>query len=218
MSTESILSHPFVILIVGAIITGLLFPFLTNRWQRRQKDLELEFQLKLELMKKINESVTETIFTSLFASRSNTITNDEINRIYRKWEISSAQIESDIEAYFPNTEIRKEWHEYSENLKYFYTVFVNQPSKEGDPLEDRAELMTRIKNYLSTNNNIDWQGLNEGEGDLRRRYNSFAKLGIEVINKKSLIIRKILESHMRSIERDSLIQALNLRMRRCSKP
>jgi hypothetical protein len=138
MNIEEILSHPFIVLIAGAILTGLLLPFLTNRWQSRQKDLELQLQLKLDLLKRINQSVTQTIMSSISAwSILSATSNGELrdkeqqerNSMYRKWEISSAEIESDIETYFPNTDMGKRWYEYSEVLSafYFLTIMTSTP-------------------------------------------------------------------------------------------
>jgi hypothetical protein len=70
--------------------------------------------------------------------------------------------------------------------------------------------MTKMRSYFSTHKNIDWQGLSEGEDNLKRRYNSFAELGREIINKKGTIIRKILGTDMQTIQRDSLLQRLNV--------
>jgi hypothetical protein len=54
-------------------------------------------------MKRINESIIQTVMTSLFAWRPLT-SYDEITTVYRKWEISSSEIKSDMEAYFLNME------------------------------------------------------------------------------------------------------------------
>ena len=39
---EAILKHPFVLLIFGAILNGLIIPLITRNWQRRQKVLEIK--------------------------------------------------------------------------------------------------------------------------------------------------------------------------------
>lgn len=200
-NAEKFFSHPLLILILGAIITGLLFPFFTNRWQSRQKDLELQLQLKLDLIKQINESIIQTVMTSLFAWRPLT-SDDEITTVYRKWEISSSEIESDMEAYFPNTEIRKIWHDYSEVLKDFYTLSLDLAKKDRISPEVKAKL-TKLRNYFPTNENIDWHGLEEMESDLQLRYDKFVEFGREVMGKKGIIIRKILELQMPTIQRHS---------------
>ena len=35
------LSHPLTILIIGAVLTGLFIPYITNRWQNSQRQVEL---------------------------------------------------------------------------------------------------------------------------------------------------------------------------------
>ncbi len=53
-------SHPILLLFVGALITSLLFPYLTRGWQDHQRALDL----KATLVNTINES-TESAFAEL---------------------------------------------------------------------------------------------------------------------------------------------------------
>jgi hypothetical protein len=38
-------AHPVIILIIGALLSGLLFPIFTNRWQIHQKGIEIRINL-----------------------------------------------------------------------------------------------------------------------------------------------------------------------------
>lgn len=53
------LSHPLVLLLVGALISGILVPIFTNQWQVRQNELEL----KNSLISRINESISGLIMS-----------------------------------------------------------------------------------------------------------------------------------------------------------
>lgn len=203
MSIEQILSHPFVILIVGAVITGFLSPFLINVWQNSQKKHELALQLKLDLVKRINKSVTDTVMTALFTwrARDPKKAKSYTNRVYRAWEVSSAEIEADIEAYFSKHDVVKSWHDYSEYLKDFYTLSVNPYKKEGDPIKNRQELITRMKTYVHL---TDWEGLLSEKRTCQ--YHSLTELGRAIMNKKGMIVEKILGSDMSILKRRSLLQ------------
>jgi hypothetical protein len=39
------ISNPLVLLIVGAVISGILVPYITRQWQDHQKELELKTEL-----------------------------------------------------------------------------------------------------------------------------------------------------------------------------
>lgn len=54
------ISHPSVLLIVGAIISSLVIPYFTRQWQDSQKQLEL----KTALADDINKAVSGSIVSS----------------------------------------------------------------------------------------------------------------------------------------------------------
>ena len=189
----------------GCIHRLFLFPFLINAWQNSQKKHELALQLKLDLVKRINESVTDTVMTGLFTWRDRDPkgAKSDTNRVYRAWEVSSAEIEGDIEAYFSKCDIVKSWQDYSEHLKEFYTLSVNPYKIEGDPIENRQELITKMKTYVHI---TDWGGLLSEKRT--SQYHSLTELGRAIMNKKGIIVEKILRSDMSILKRRSLIQLL----------
>jgi len=54
-------SHPLVLLLIGALISGVLIPYFTNRAAKYQKGLEI----KTDLVRRINESVIPVIISLL---------------------------------------------------------------------------------------------------------------------------------------------------------
>ena len=135
------LSHPLVVLFVGAIITGLLIPWLTRQWQNRQKELEL----KTEIVSGISES-TVNLLTCVGAvrvlrtwlpqnapddkapPRAEKIRRrydeawDVMNRAYHEYEVKSAVILTKLKAYLPETEIPSKWVDFSYIVKGFYAL------------------------------------------------------------------------------------------------
>jgi NADH:ubiquinone oxidoreductase subunit 5 (subunit L)/multisubunit Na+/H+ antiporter MnhA subunit len=196
VEVNEILSHPFLVLLVSATATGLLFPYLTNRWQKHQKQHELEFQLKVDLMKRINESVNETVMTAIFAFRSRSISNDKITEVYRKWELSSAELESDIKVYFPQTtksNIAKSWADYFQYLKEFYFMTVNSYRNESSDdisLKEQIEnSINKMRDYVYTlgiDTDIEWEDLLSHESI--KRYNGYTRLAKWLMDKKGEII------------------------------
>jgi hypothetical protein len=150
MTTGEILSHPLFLLIIGAIISGLLIPILTRKWQKDRTDLEI----KIDLVSRISETVMKMMTAIDFVDaeirkeleeaeklrkavikKSDIIYRDdppkkkesfehkneklqkfeeeikkqfgELNTQYKKFRISSAVLGTQIESYFPNTDMKK---------------------------------------------------------------------------------------------------------------
>ena len=115
---KNTLSHPFVLLIIGAGISGLLIPHITNQWQNHQKELEL----KTDLASEISKAVANIIISSrLVQIPTFAYTNLSYANTVEQWEESKASIGSQIEAYFSDTQLKQKW----DNLSSALTEFSN---------------------------------------------------------------------------------------------
>jgi hypothetical protein len=170
------LAHPLFLLFAGAVVTGLLIPALTRRWQDRQKALEL----KTELIGEISESITEMVMAVQFVHLGATSMDQQrFDEAYREWEARSAVIGTKLQAYFPRTAIPAEWAKLSEVVIDFYAL-------EGVSDENqRSEYFHRINEKLSAlldsqyERSEDWGALKEG-----------------ISMKKADIIKKVLDSRI----------------------
>ena len=54
---SQILSHPFSLLIVGAIISSLIIPYYTKSWQDYQKELEIKSDIASDISKTMTDYV-----------------------------------------------------------------------------------------------------------------------------------------------------------------
>jgi hypothetical protein len=118
------LKHPFVLLIIGALISSLIIPYFTRQWQDNQKQLEL----KTALADDINKAVSDSIVSSRDGYQA-----DSSFTTYKSWEISKETIGSKIGAYFSDHEIRLSWNNLSsavEQLSYY--VLGNGFPKQND--------------------------------------------------------------------------------------
>jgi hypothetical protein len=57
-----VISHPLSLLLIGGLLSGLLFPYFTNRWQNHQKELDI----KIDLVGRISESIMNMIMAIQF--------------------------------------------------------------------------------------------------------------------------------------------------------
>lgn len=147
MALSEFLSHPFVLLIAGAIISSILVPLFSKRWQDRKKKLEI----KIELITKISEVVAS------WELDTRALVNLKKPPIERNpnWRVKGSSITAILFAYFPTQPIYEKWKVYFNILDQYwwfsYTVFHGQIKDEqkGD--------LTMFQNFLGEEaKNFDW--------------------------------------------------------------
>jgi hypothetical protein len=153
-----LLRHPLVILLFGALISGLLVPSITRGWQNHQKALEIKTQLVGELSKSIMEFIMAIQFARLGAESQR---QADFDKAYLGWEVQSAVIGTKLQAYFPDTTIPEEWSAFSELVTEFYAL-------EGIAPDQRQGFMASIKGKLGASFDagdraqVDWGELKKG--------------------------------------------------------
>lgn len=159
-------THPLVVLIVGAILSSLIIPRITKRWQDHQKELEI----KIDLIKKISEIIMKEVMSVQFMKIQigyMDIDSEEFrkkwesaNEDYRQLEIQTAIIESQLIAYFhDNKDIKQTWKNLVHNLTKFYADLQNTYNntvsgktssdstwrdKKDKIIEEKEDLITKI--------------------------------------------------------------------------
>jgi hypothetical protein len=165
------LKHPLTILLVGALISGILIPMITRRWQNHQKALEIKTQLVSDLSKSIMEIIMAVQFAHLGAKSQK---QADFDKAFREWEIQSAVIGTRLQAYFPDTTIPDEWTDFSELVTDFYAL-------EGVDQDKRPKFMSEIRKKLGavldseSQGQQDWGALKDG-----------------ILKRKSELIQKVL--------------------------
>ncbi len=99
------LAHPLLLLLVGALvtagITGLVVPSITRGWQNHDTALKI----RSDLVARMGTSVSA--FLAAAEADAVSTANDrqkDLDRAYREWEVDSAEIDSQMLAYFPRAE------------------------------------------------------------------------------------------------------------------
>ena len=114
-----IFSHPLFLLLVGALVSGLLIPWFTSRWQNHQKELELKTQLATDITETVTAFVLAIQFAELGAVGQS---QEDFDAGYRDWEIRNAVISSKLRVYFPDPELRDEWSRFARFATDFYAL------------------------------------------------------------------------------------------------
>jgi len=179
------LSHPFLLLITGAIVSTYLIPMLTRRWQDHQKELEL----KINLVEQISEIVTKILVSVQFVVvGAKSQSQNDFDTVYREWEIQRSRISSRLKAYFPRTTIGSDWDTFSALVTDFYAL-------AGIPEKDRRnEHLRKIQGYSFFNSvNVDWDALMDKGSNLHSPTHWFS-LHPLILRQKDELIQSILNS------------------------
>lgn len=149
---KSVLSHPFVLLLLAAGISGLLVPYITNQWQNHQKELEL----KTNLVTQISKAIADIIIVSRIVQiPAYAYTNLSYPNAYEQWEISKATIGSQIEAYFPENQIKQKWDNLSSAITEFSGLTPLLVQNNMSHADYALKLCARIGHILNLHGYLD---------------------------------------------------------------
>ena len=150
---DTLLRHPLVTLLAGAILTGLVVPRITRQWQLRQKRLEVKTALVAELSELVMRFLMAIQFVRVGAA---SFSQEAFDEAYRDWEVGSAVFGTRLQAYLPTADLPAEWSRFSESVTDFYAL-AGTPANQR-PRERRAP-PSRLGPYLGGEAGDDWSRL-----------------------------------------------------------
>jgi hypothetical protein len=185
---KEFVSNPLLLLIVGAVISGLLVPSITSQWQNYQKELEI----KSNLTGKISEALSRMIVAIQGVEiQPETVITQEYNDEFREWQISSSIIASQVRTYYPDQpELVQQWNNLSKLIDEFYAL----PGTP-DP-ENRWDRIQRIKAYFPSDLNLNWTSLSSRSNWTEWEKNWF-ELKDAILLKNDELIQKLVRSNIR---------------------
>jgi hypothetical protein len=131
------LSKSVLATVAATLATAWLFPALSHQWQDRQKAKELT----AGLVSQIGSNTSQALVTSSFVTNNRFpstsdpskpgYSQEEFNRLDLQWRTSSAEIEAQLQAYYPDAVV-KEWRDYSDLVWGTYRLITdNKNSRPG---------------------------------------------------------------------------------------
>jgi hypothetical protein len=152
------LAHPASLLLLTALLTGLLAPWITNRWEERDKQVEAqraasERQLELRRAATERELEVKSVIVSRIGTASATFLSaievgvidadkPEARTEYRALKKASLEIGSQLAAYFPSSRPVVRWRDYTYSLRNAYILLVARPGQA------RNVWLDRLNRYL----------------------------------------------------------------------
>ncbi|OXM43488.1 hypothetical protein [Amycolatopsis alba] len=142
---DSVIRHPLTILLISAIVTGLLVPSVTRRWQDHQKALDIKALLLRQLSEHITRVITFCWFREL-GQKPDLNADDRAGFDWRygEWTVMSQVLQAQLEIYFRRSpDVARHWSEYSQMLRDFYDLTWD---KDG-----RDDLLSKLENRFKDN-------------------------------------------------------------------
>lgn len=120
------LAHPAMLLVVAAVLTGLLVPWITNRWEERDKAVaaaraaeERELAIKVDLVTAIGSSTARFLAAVEAAGGRRTARVDEA---YEAFQTSSLETSSKLAAYFREPDQLEAWTNFVFTIRNVYAL------------------------------------------------------------------------------------------------
>lgn len=125
------LGHPLLLLLVGAVITGLLVPSITHRWQTQQMGQDLKTKVIGEITDASSSTMSQLELTVLPEFGHNASTSSSATQ-YQVWMQKGSSIGSEIQAYFPDRGLPLHWGNFYGLMRNFYLfTYATDPATDG---------------------------------------------------------------------------------------
>jgi hypothetical protein len=154
----SVLAHPASLLVLTAVLTGLLAPWITNRWEQRERNIEAQraaserrtearriaTQKELELKAAIVTHIGTASARFLSAAETGVIngaSGPQAQAEYHALKQASLEIGAQLAAYFPKSQPLESWRNYTFSLRNTYLLL-------SAPVGRRNHWLDRLNFYL----------------------------------------------------------------------
>jgi hypothetical protein len=134
------LAHPASLILLTAVLTGLLAPWITNRWEARDRQVEAqraasERQLEVRRAETQRELEVKSAIVSRIGTASATFLSaievgvvdaggPQARAEYRALKQSALETASQLAAYFPNSQPVVRWRDYTYSLRNAYILLT----------------------------------------------------------------------------------------------
>jgi hypothetical protein len=149
VSIAEILSHPLSLLLIGAIVSGLLIPYFTNRWQRHQKGLEI----RIDLVRRISRTIMSimTMIDSPLKTESSEKLVEDLHKEIREFQVDRGIIGTELHGYFPSEDcpenIGDKWDRLGDCIEILIECMKDKKDSKETELGE-VKVKTDIMDYI----------------------------------------------------------------------
>jgi hypothetical protein len=195
---RSWLSHPLLLLLLGAVVTGILVPSFTHGWQVQQTARDTKTKVIADVSDAASTAMTQLeidmspVLNSGVANNGPLNTPQSIAGSYNNWTMKSTNVGSELNAYFPGNNIPTHWGNLSGLIKNFF-LLTYATDKSGM----RPQYIQQIKSYFDAhhiNTGVDWSALQPDQPWTPRYYSNWTRLKHQINAVKVTLISEIMDA------------------------
>jgi hypothetical protein len=192
------LSHPLLLLLIGAIVTGVLVPSFTHSWQVQQTARDTKTKVIADVSDAASTAMTQLeidmspVLNSGVANNGPLNTPQAISGSYNNWTMKSTNVESELNACFPENNIPVHWGNLSGLIKNFF-LLTYATDKSGM----RLFYIQAIKSYFDKhriNTGVDWSALVPDMPWTNHYYNNWRRLRSQINGVKLTLLGEIMDA------------------------
>lgn len=189
------LAHPLLLLLMGSLVTGILVPSFTGRWQRNETAQGMKTQVIGDATTAISIPTTQLSVTQnpVFANGGSAPNTNPttIASTYAAFLTKSDSVDSEIKAYFPENNIPIHWENLVGLMQNFYLLtYANNMHLKQSHLQN-------IEHYFQAHHEaggINWNLLMSGSWGVPGYYRTWLALEQKVIGVKSVVLSGIMDA------------------------
>jgi hypothetical protein len=188
------LGHPLLLLLCGSLLTGILVPSFTGKWQRNVTAQGMKTQVIGDATNAVSIPITQLSVTQnpVFGGNSGQGGSQTLpSSVYSAFLSKSDSVDSEIKAYFPQDHIATHWEDLSGLLQTFFLfTYANNPGLKQDYLHG-------IEHYFNVHHEsggIDWGLLQNGSWQVPGYYRDWQALEKKIIAVKSIVLGEIMNA------------------------
>jgi hypothetical protein len=195
------LLFPLAVLLTGAAVTGLLIPELT----RRRDDYRKALEVKTGLVSEISQTVMDFMIAMQFAVVGAVSQEQkEYDEAYKTWEVRSAVLGTNLEAFFAHSQVPDDWETLEGHLRRLYGLTGIGDWVEREEQADAFLAEYGLRRSQSTaddrNHEAAWR-------------NTWKRLSDAILERKATLILDVLGARVNGVEAPPLVERLASRTR-----
>ena len=191
---DAILRHPLFLILATGLVSGLLIPRLTQRWQDHQKAIETRTRFSSE----VTESVVKIVLAVQMAERG-AISPESYDEAYHEWEVKRATLGSELRGHFQDGQLAMDWMAFSEEVMQLYIL----SGTFSEPY--RTIVLDKLRKAFP-DEEIDWKSLHDfqlkqqGNDAFQTFFNAWWQVREAILVRAGDLTKRILEARTSSFQ------------------
>lgn len=156
-----VVSHPLFLLLMGALVTGLIVPYVTRQWQIHQTAQDMKTQVIGDDTTAVGIAMTEMDVTQnpVFAGKSSLNNPTAIDSTYVNFMTKSEMVQSELRAYFPSGSIPTHWNNL---FGLVHDLYLLTYATQNGPRSSYARAIKGYFDFHHIRTGADWSAPGSG--------------------------------------------------------